>query len=248
MFREVYWCDGGNDAQLFKLHTVSYLPVTAATTSDTCANLDRSSTEIACSNSTNIISILQCYPLRAYPHPKSANKDLRNYMLHKPRRAYTVKYWSYNPQCDQTERNYSKKSFNNETTFLKNVKYSYTTYNWAVFPDELIQISEKTALIWQSKVCRTFGQEVANGKVKQLCSVKREPSTPCIYIRVLSHIGSFIQEGMYSRLQKRKRRILESIYLICFLIRCSILPLPVNLFCATLTQPPTLNKILAHFS
>jgi hypothetical protein len=233
---------------MFKIRTVSYLPVTADTTSDMYTNLDRPSTEIACSNSTNIISILQCYPLRAYPHSKSANKYLRNYMLHKPRRADTVKYWAHNPQRDQTQRNYSKKSFNNETTFLKNAKYSYTTYNWAVLPDELIQISEKTALIWPSKVCRTFGREAVKGKVKQLCSVKRDTRTPCIYTRFLSHIGSFIQEGMYSRLQKRKRRILESIYLICFLIRCSIFPLPVNLFCATLTQPPTLNKILAHFS
>jgi hypothetical protein len=48
------------------------------------------------------------------------------------------------------------------------------------FPDELIQISEKTALIWPSKVCRTFGQEAAKGKVKKLCSVKRDTSTPCI--------------------------------------------------------------------
>jgi len=68
-------------------------------------------------------------------------------MLHKPRRAYTVKYGAYNPQRDQTQRNYTKKSFNNETTLLKNAKYSYTTHNWAIFPDELIQISEKTALI-----------------------------------------------------------------------------------------------------
>jgi len=73
-----------------RFNTASYLPVTAATTFDTCTNLDRSNTEVVCSNSTNIISILKCYPLRAYPHPKSANKYLRSYMLHKPRTACHV--------------------------------------------------------------------------------------------------------------------------------------------------------------
>jgi len=43
-----------------RFNTVSRLPVTAATTFDTCTNLDRSSTEIACSNSTNITFIGPC--------------------------------------------------------------------------------------------------------------------------------------------------------------------------------------------